>query len=60
VLLAVQPLFASMDPKAQQSIWWGAALIGAAAAGVSLFAHRQGRGPRRNEPSPTAGAPSGE
>lgn len=43
-LLAVQPLFEPMDPDAQRSIWWGAAAVGVAAAGVSWFASRLGRG----------------
>jgi hypothetical protein len=48
-LLAVQPLFESMNEDAQQSIFWGAAVVGAIAAGVSWFAyrlHRSGAAPR--------------
>jgi hypothetical protein len=43
-LLAVQPLYASMDSDAQQSIWLGAAVVGVAAAGVSWFAYRITKG----------------
>jgi hypothetical protein len=43
-LLAVQPLYASMDADARQSIWLGAAVIGVAAAGVSWFAYRLTKG----------------
>jgi hypothetical protein len=43
-LLAVQPLYASMDSDAQQSIWLGAAVVGVAAAGVSWFAYRISKG----------------
>jgi hypothetical protein len=39
-LLAVQPLFEPMDADAKQSIWFGAALVAAVAAGVSWFASR--------------------
>ena len=44
VLLGVQPLYGSMSPDAQQSIWLGAAVVGVGAAGVSWFAYRLAKG----------------
>ena len=42
-LLVSQPLFEPMAPDAQRAIWFGAALVGAAATGLGWFARRLAR-----------------
>lgn len=46
-LLALQPLYSTMDADAQRAIWIGAAAVGLLAAGVSWFARAaNARAPR--------------
>ncbi len=52
-LLAVQPLFSSMDTGAKRSIWWAAAAVGVVAAGVSWFARRRATGDAASRASDT-------
>lgn len=61
-LLVAQPVYEPMPRDVEASIWFGAALVGGCAAGVSWFARRQARPLPTSEPhaplhEPSAPAP---